>query len=147
MPHRLMYLTRHATVRRHRIDAPRSPVVNICLVVASVLAVIVGVIHSVFGERLIFRHQPRVADAARRHRRPFDILWATWHIASVMGVALAAVLWKLAVMPEPSALREFLLLAIALAYAVSGVLVLVGTRGRHPGWAGLIGVAVLVWLA
>ncbi len=120
---------------------------NTFLVIAAVLAVLVGVIHSVLGERLIFRHPPRVAVGARRHRWPFDILWATWHIASVMGLALAAVLWKLAAMPEPSALREFLLLAIALAYAVSGLLVLVGTRGRHPGWAGLIGVAALVWLA
>ncbi len=120
---------------------------NTCLVVATVLAVLVGVVHSVLGERLIFRHQPRVDGNARRHRRPFDILWATWHIASVLGLAMAAVLWKLAAVPEPSALREFLLLAIALAYAASGVLVLVGTRGRHPGWAGLIGVAVLVWLA
>lgn len=147
MPHPLAYPMRHATVLRHRIDAPRSPAVNLCLVGASVLAVIVGVVHSVLGEHLIFRHQPRAADGARRHRRPVDILWATWHIASVLGLALAAVLWKLAAMPEPSALREFLLLAIALAYAVSGVLVLVATRGRHPGWAGLIGVALLVWLA
>jgi hypothetical protein len=121
--------------------------VNTFLVIAAMLAVLVGVVHSVLGERLIFRHQPRVADSARRHRWPFDILWATWHIASVMGLALAAVLWKLAATPEPSALREFLLLAVALAYAVSGVLVLLGTRGRHPGWVGLIGVAVLVWLA
>ncbi len=29
--------------------------------------------------------------------------------------------------------------------AASG-LVLIGTKGRHPGWAGLLGVAVLVWL-
>jgi hypothetical protein len=147
MPHPTPCPTGHATVLRHRFDAPRSTAVNTSLVVASVLAVLVGVVHSVLGERRIFRHQPRAADSGRRHRRPFDILWATWHIASVLGVALAAVLWKLAAMPEPSTLREFLLLAVALAYAVSGVLVLVGTRGRHPGWAGLIGVAVLVWLA
>lgn len=115
---------------------------NTYLVVASVLAVLVGLVHSVLGERLIFRHQPT---AGRwRHRRPFDILWATWHIASVMGWALAAVLWRIAATSEHFALREFLLLAIALAYGAGGLLVLVGTRGRHPGWVGLAGVAVLV---
>lgn len=120
---------------------------NSGLAVASVLAVLVGVIHSVLGEILIFRAQPRAGKSLARHRRPFDILWATWHIASVMGWALAALLWHLATVSEPSPLRSFLVLAIVLAYAASGLLVLVGTLGRHPGWLGLFGVALLVWLA
>lgn len=117
------------------------------LVCATVLAALVGVIHSLLGEVLIFRRVPSIREGASRHRRPFDILWATWHIASVMGWALAVVLWKLAAMHDPSPLRDFLLLVIAITYAVSGLLVLIGTRARHPGWAGLFGVAVLVWLA
>lgn len=121
---------------------------NSVLIAAAVLAVLVGIVHSALGELLIFRHVPPAADGRhRRRRRPFDILWATWHIASVMGWALAALLWKLAALPDASPLRDFLLLAIALAFAASGLLVLIGTRGRHPGWAGLLGVALLVVLA
>lgn len=120
---------------------------NSVLVAAAVLAVLVGIIHSALGERLIFRHVPPADDGKHGRRRPFDILWATWHIASVMGGALAVLLWKLASVPDVSPLRDFLLLAIALAFAASGLLVLVGTRGRHPGWAGLLGVALLVVLA
>ena len=120
---------------------------NTWLVVATVLAVLVGLIHSVLGEVLIFQRQPRDAHGRRRLQRPFDILWACWHIATVFGLALAAVLWQLALLPESFVLRGFLLNAVAAAYAVSGLLVLVGTRGRHPGWAGLGTVAVLVLLA
>jgi hypothetical protein len=120
---------------------------NPYLVAAVALAALVGVIHSVLGEILIFRRLPPHDGASRRHRRPFDILWATWHIASVMGWAFAVVLWKLAAMHEPSPLRGFLLLAIASAYAASGLLVLIGTRGRHPGWIALFGVALLIGLA
>lgn len=117
------------------------------LVCAAALAILVGVVHSVLGEILIFRRPASLQEGGHRHRRPFDILWATWHIATVMGWALAAVLWKLAAMPGPSPLRDFLLLVMAGAYAASGLLVLVGTRARHPGWAGLFLVATLVWLA
>ncbi|MCQ4165661.1 hypothetical protein [Tahibacter harae] len=120
---------------------------NTWLLAATVLAVVVGLIHSLLGEVLIFRRQPRDAAGRRRLQRPFDILWACWHIATVFGLALAALLWQLAAMPEPLALRGFLLNVVAIAYAVSALLVLFGTRGRHPGWAGLGGVAVLVMLA
>ena len=120
---------------------------NVLLAAAAVLALIVGLVHSVFGEILIFRRLEPSPDGARAHRRPFDILWACWHIATVMGLSLAALLWALATMPEPFPLRTVLVVAIASAYAVSGVLVLVGTRARHPGWIGLLGVAVLVALA
>ena len=35
---------------------------------------------------------------------------------------------------------------IATAVLASAALVLVGTKGRHPGWIGLLVVAVLAWL-
>lgn len=120
---------------------------NTWLLAATALGVVVGLIHSVLGEVLIFRHQRRAAAGRRRLQRPFDILWASWHIATVFGLGLAAVLWQLAVMPEPNALRGFLLNVVAVVYAGSALLVLFGTRARHPGWAGLGAVAVLVMLA
>lgn len=120
---------------------------NTGLIAATVLAVLVGLIHSVLGEVLIFQRQPRDSRGRRRLQRPFDILWACWHIATVFGLGFAAVLWQLAVMPEPFALRGFLLNMVAVVYAVSGLLVLFGTRARHPGWIGLGGVALLIMLA
>jgi hypothetical protein len=144
MPRRPLRGCAHASVALHQSDALFTRVMNSMLLAATVLAVLVGLVHSVLGERMIFRRQPR---SAGKLPRPFDILWACWHIATVFGLGLAAVLCQLAVNSEPFALRSFLLTSVALVYAVSGVLVLFGTRGRHPGWIGLGGVAVLVLLA
>lgn len=120
---------------------------NTWLAVATALAALTGVVHSVFGEILIFRRLPRDAAGNPLQWRSLGVLWATWHIASVMGWALAAVLWQLATTAEPLALHAYTLNAIAVAYGASGLLVLIGTRGRHPGWVALGAVAALILLA
>lgn len=118
--------------------------------VAGVITALTGVIHSVFGERLIFRHlrDGRLVPAfgapplRERHIR---IIWATWHLASVFGWAAAGILIRLAFAPAPPA--SFVAVAIAFAYFGGAILVLVGTKGRHPGWVALLAVALLTWLA
>lgn len=121
------------------------------LLLASGLAVLVGLVHSLLGEYLIFRHLRRgslvpALDAPPLRARHVRILWATWHLGSVFGWAFAAVLLLLARQPEASP-THWVLGATVGAYAVGACLVLVGTRGRHPGWIALAVVAVLVWLA
>ena len=119
------------------------------LTVAAGLSALTGLIHSVLGERLIFRHLrqgtlvPQLGAAPLRPRN-IHILWATWHLASVFGLAFAVVLFALARSPDMP-LRELVLHAIAAANAGGAALVLVGTRGRHPGWVALGAVAVLTW--
>jgi hypothetical protein len=56
-------------------------------------------------------------------------------------------LWRLADPVQGASLPEFVGYSAAAACLVGSLLVLVGTRGRHPGWLGLLAVAVLVWLA
>lgn len=119
---------------------------------AGTLAAVTGLAHSVLGERLIFRHLRNgtlvpARAAAPLHERHVRILWATWHIGSVFGWGFAGVLFQLAVSPNDASLRSLMVAALCLAYAGSGLLVLVGTRGRHPGWIALLLVAVLAWVA
>ncbi|HWT17054.1 MAG TPA: hypothetical protein VN581_14855 [Patescibacteria group bacterium] len=118
--------------------------------VAAVLASVTGVVHSVLGEHVIFRHlragqwvPTRSAPPLReRHVR---ILWATWHLGSVFGWAFAGLLFGLAIgSPSPLALAVW---ATTAAYLGGAVLVLVGTKGRHPGWLALLAVASLTWMA
>ena len=119
---------------------------------AGFLAFVVGAAHSLLGEVLIFRHLrsgglvPAV-DAPPIRERHIRILWATWHLATVFGWALAAVLLRLASPVSHSSLQSLVLHAIALAFLAVASLVLIATKGRHPGGVGLSAVAVLPWLA
>lgn len=108
--------------------------------------------HSVLGEILIFQRmrQPRRLVPAHgctlldeRHVR---ILWATWHIVTVFGWAIGAMLLRLA---WPSALEnvvDFAVNTFAFAALAASGLVLFGTLGKHPGWIGLLAMAVCTWL-
>lgn len=122
-------------------------------VTAAVIIFWVGLVHSVLGEKLIFQrlrhpgslvpvHGGRLLGAG--HVR---ILWASWHGVTVFGWAMGAVLLHLADPAVSSgAIGGFVAHAFALSALAAALLVLVGTRARHPGWAGLLAVAVFTWL-
>jgi hypothetical protein len=118
-------------------------------IAAGVIALITGVIHSALGEILIFRHLrrggivPTMAAPPLRERN-IRIIWATWHLASVFGWAFAGILLRLAIAPHDS-LSALIVSAIVFANLAGSLLVLIGTKGRHPGWIALLLVAVLTW--
>jgi hypothetical protein len=120
------------------------------LAVAAGVAVLTGVAHSLLGEMIIFRQLRRGTlvpgqDAPPLRSRNIRIIWATWHVATLFGWAFAGVLLQLALSPQASLVSLFLNATVA-AYAGGSLLVLVGTRGRHPGWIALAAVAALVWI-
>ena len=122
------------------------------LFIAGSLALITGIVHSVLGEILIFRHLrsgglvPTLSAPPLRERN-IRIIWATWHLGSVFGWAFAGVLLRLAAAPHDSSLMAFVLSAIVFANLGGSLLVLIGTKGRHPGWIALLAVAACTWLA
>ncbi len=126
---------------------------QVLLVVAGVLALMTAGVHSVLGERLLFRALRRgglvpSVGAPPLHARHIHILWATWHLASVFGVGFAAVLLYLAAVGGAGSVHVFVLRTIVVAHLGGALLVLVGTRGRHPGWVALLLIAALTgWAA
>jgi ABC-type Mn2+/Zn2+ transport system permease subunit len=119
------------------------------LLAAAIVAVVVGLVHSLLGEFLIFRKLRRgtvVPDqsAPPLQERNIRILWATWHLASAFGFGFAAILLSLAA--NDSAPDPTIIWALVLSFVIGAGLVLVATRGRHPGWIGLLIVAVLTYL-
>lgn len=124
---------------------------NILAGLGALVLVLTGLIHSVLGERLIFRRLraagawiPTEGGSALREPH-VRILWATWHALSVIGWAVAAVLFwhfeRSLRLPGP------LGLILAMGLLGGAVLVLVGTKGRHPGWIALSVAAVLTYLS
>lgn len=118
---------------------------------AGSLALITGILHSVLGELLIFRHLrsgglvPAMGAPPLRERN-IRIIWASWHLGSVFGWAFAGILFQLAIAPHDSSLKAFVLDAIVFANLGGSLLVLIGTKGRHPGWIALLAVAALTWV-
>jgi hypothetical protein len=125
--------------------------INAYYTAAAILAIVVALVHSILGEMMIFRQLRKPGrviptDGGERLTWPnVRILWASWHVLTVFGVGMAAMLLRLASSPR-TAEHDFIAQVIAVSMLGGSLLVLVGTRGRHPGWIGLLGVAALVWL-
>jgi hypothetical protein len=122
---------------------------NLTLMAAAVLSVVIALIHSVLGERRIFRRLRRATASTVIPLSGFHIgiLWASWHLVTVFGLALAACLACLALPDGVKALPVVLHWATALGMACGAVLIAVGTRFKHPAWLGLLVVAGLVLVA
>ena len=120
------------------------------LLAAGALMILIGIAHSVIGEILIFRQLragtivPLLVPPPLRERH-LRILWANWHLCSVLGWGLAALLIQFANSPDLSA-HALSIRIIAIAALAGSVLVLYATRGKHPGWFGLVVAAGLAWL-
>jgi len=124
---------------------------NRYLVAAAVLAFLVGLAHSVFGERLVFRRLRQGGLVPTNGGKILGeahvrILWASWHVLTVFGWGIASILLSLAFHSSGSSSTEFIEGAVAISMLCGSVLVFIGTKAKHPGWVGLLGVAVLVWL-
>lgn len=122
------------------------------LLIAGILSLITGMVHSILGEVLIFRHLRAgglvpTLGAPPLQGRHIRIIWATWHLATVFGWAFGAILLKLAIAPTGGLTSTFILTSVVIAYALCGLLVLIGTKGRHPGWVALLVTATLALAA
>ena len=124
---------------------------NKYIAAAGTLAFFVGLVHSILGEKLIFRRMRTGSIIPTNGGKVIGeghvrIIWASWHIVTLFGWLIAAALIWLARSPERLQNNGVVLSAIASTMLVSALLVLIATKARHPGWAGLLGVAALVWL-
>jgi hypothetical protein len=122
------------------------------LFAAGVLTLLVGAVHSILGEILIFRRL-RVDSIVPTNGAPLllerhvRILWASWHVVTVLGWAFGVVLIRLSLSPTTESVKVLLENSIVYAMLASAAIVFIGTKGKHPGWIGLLGVAILTWLA
>lgn len=124
---------------------------NYLLLSAAVLTFLLGLVHSILGERQLFSHLREGKTTPTQNKPPLKsshirIIWATWHLATIFGWGMASVIFISAV---DNSLREpqvMTLNFISAAMLVGGLIVLYATRGRHPGWVVLMTIAVLIWL-
>ncbi len=112
--------------------------------------VVLALAHSIVGERLILIPLARVADlppvggSVRQTRRTLRF---AWHVTSVLGLGLAAILLRYAQLAELDGEQILLVRILSLTFAASFVVALVGSKARHPSWVVFLLVAILTWLA
>jgi hypothetical protein len=97
---------------------------NPYLAAAAALAVLVGLVHSVLGERFVFSRMRQgelvPTNGGTVLRQPHvRILWASWHALSVLGWAIAAAILLLAAEPSLDNLHASLLHVMAVAMLAS----------------------------
>jgi hypothetical protein len=115
------------------------------LLVAAALGVLLVAAHSYLGERYVltrlFRRNevPRLFGGTEFTKRTLRF---AWHLTSVFGLGLAAMLAALA-SGDATPLTQARI--IGATFAVSGVVALVGSRGRHLSWIVFFAMAALAW--
>ncbi len=124
---------------------------NTYFAIAGCLAIVVGIIHSVLGEILIFRHMRNgtfipIDGGTTLKERHVRILWISWHIVTVFGWGFGAILLRLSLPSSQATVEIFVENSILFSMFIASLMVLMATKGKHPGWVGLFCVAILVWL-
>lgn len=118
------------------------------LYVAAILAVALGMAHSVLGERYIltrlFRRDdlPRLFGSSEFTTRTLRF---AWHITTVAWVGFAALLVHAG---RGDLTASGVLHIIGLTFVVSGFLPLILTRGKHLSWLVLFAIGgIALWCA
>lgn len=121
---------------------------------AALLCFLLGLVHSLLGERLVFnklrKKRSTINSTEQRllSQRHFGILWASWHILSLFGWCIAFLLFSIS-MQSFELLENFksdMLSAISICMSISAILVLIATKAKHPGWIILLAIALLTFL-
>jgi len=127
---------------------------NIYFLIAGILCFLLGLIHSILGEYLIFKDKRKIGNLVpskvntelkERHLR---IIWATWHLSSFFGWCIGAFLIKISSDQKKldAEFIDFMINSTVLTMFASSLLVLIGTNGKHPGWIVLILIGILLIL-
>ena len=116
------------------------------LLAAAALTLLLALAHSYLGERYIlvrlFRRGqlPQLFGGTDFTRRTLRF---AWHLTSLAWLGLAALLVTLNTREHS---RAELGAILAGTFGISGVLALIGSRGRHLSWVVFLAIAALTWL-
>ena len=116
------------------------------LLVAAALTVLIGIAHSVLGERYILMRlfrQPLPKLFGSDHFTKNTLRFA-WHITTIAWFGFAAILVHL---HGGELSRTHVLAAIGLVFGISAVIALAASRGRHLSWIVFGAIALACYLS
>ncbi len=119
---------------------------NPALVAAAVLALAIGLAHSVLGERYILIRLFR-RDLPKLHGSPWftrQTLRFAWHLTTIAWWGFAIQLGFLARADTSADGGRVTLIVIAIVFGLSGLVTLVFSRGKHFAWIVFLAIAALI---
>ncbi len=124
---------------------------NVYFLAAGILAIFLGLAHTVLGEVLIFKRlrgqKLYFSNGEILEKRGVAALWSTWHLLTIIGWGIAAVLLSFAWPNLLSGTIENISKIFSITFLIGGVFWFYGTNGKHPAWVVLLAIAGLLWLA
>jgi len=121
---------------------------KVMLLFAGVLSALIGIAHSVLGEKLVLGPLFERGDVPKllgstsfaRHTLRF-----TWHLTTVLLLGICAVVVVFSLSPSyPQS--ACIIRVLAATFAVCSLLSLIGARAKHFSWWVFLIIAVLLWL-
>jgi hypothetical protein len=122
--------------------------VKALLLVAAALAMVLAGAHSYLGERYIITRLLRRTDLPKLFgNTEFTkrTLRFAWHLTSVAWVGFAGLLATLGLAGVGT--QQAQARVISATFVLSGIVALVGSRGRHVSWVIFFAIAALTWIA
>jgi len=120
---------------------------NVMLLVAGLLSALIGIAHSVLGEKLVlgplFRREdlPKLLGSTTFTRQTLRF---TWHLTTVLLLGIGAVVMVLSLsLLDPRS--TWVLQVLAATFTVCSLLSLIGARAKHFSWWVFLIIAVLLW--
>ena len=116
------------------------------LMLAAVLALLMGLAHSYLGERYILirlfrRELPRLFGSDEFTKQTLRFVW---HVTTVSWWGFAAILVALDMGFDS---KNHILLVIAGTFGLGAMFPLIATRGKHLSWLVFLAIAVMCYLA
>ena len=122
---------------------------NVSLLIAALLTFVIGAIHSWRGERRLLgpllapdQRQGMLANTFVRR-----VLRFGWHLTSIAWWGMGATIAALAMAPPLDRQGRLTLWGMAATFLVTGVLILITSRGRHLAWPVFLAIVTLIAVA
>ena len=120
---------------------------NALLLVGGLLSALIGIVHSVLGEKLLLGplfkrgELPKLFGSATFARRTLRF---AWHLTTVLLVGVGAVVIALS-LTQIDPQSAWILRVLAITFGVCSLVSLVGARAKHFSWWVFLIISVLLW--
>jgi hypothetical protein len=105
------------------------------LTFAGLLLMLTMTVHSAVGQRRLIRQLLDERAGVMNHAMARFIAPFAWHLTSGIGLVVAAILLAWAWAPDQA--MEFGLIVAGIVFTAAGLIDMVGSKGKHIGWAPL----------